>query len=612
MAAYEVLLLNTAIPQIQAAQSGDTYVVPRDIAINATAIISANSATDALRITQTGAGNAILVEDSANPDSTPFVVDAAGNVGIGTTSPSSYLSGTAKLVAYANANSQNNILLRNDSNGASSSSAIVLNAAGNTWGIEIGSAAKNNNALTFQLDYGGTNSTKMTLDSSGNLGLGVTPSAWGGFGVKAFDVGTGASFAGSGSDAGMIANAYYNGSNWIYKTSSLAVRYQQIIGTGTHAWYTAPSGTANTTTITNGVSYTIITSGNQTAFGAANNNVGTSFTANASGTLSSGTVSQNISFTQAMTLDALGNLAVGTTSPLATQRGLDVSSGGLSFITGADNNASTRTNNVVKTARIGSAHYANAEEPMALVVSDSTSTDNIVYIGGSTSLLNAATTITFFTAANNTTTTGTERARITSGGYFKASDAGTYVNAAGAYHELRQTADNIGLYISSTNASLANECLYITADRNTTNNSFYAIAYFNNGAAAAKFRVADSGDVTNTNGTYGTISDAKMKTDIVDAGSQWSDIKALRFRKFKMKDDPSGLVQLGVVAQEVEQTSPGLVDEHADKDAEGNDLGTTTKSVKTSILLMKAAVALQEAMARIETLEAEVAALKGA
>jgi hypothetical protein len=68
---------------------------------------------------------------------------------------------------------------------------------------------------------------------------------------------------------------------------------------------------------------------------------------------------------------------------------------------------------------------------------------------------------------------------------------------------------------------------------------------------------------------------------------------------------------LGVVAQELEQTSPGLVDEHVDRDAEGNDLGTTTKSVKTSILLMKAAKALQEAMARIETLEAKVSALEG-
>ena len=79
-----------------------------------------------------------------------------------------------------------------------------------------------------------------------------------------------------------------------------------------------------------------------------------------------------------------------------------------------------------------------------------------------------------------------------------------------------------------------------------------------------------------------------------------------------MKDDPAGLTQLGVVAQEVEQVSPGLIDENTDRDAEGNDLGTTTKSVKTSVLFMKAAVALQEAMARIEKLEAEVAALKGA
>jgi hypothetical protein len=89
-----------------------------------------------------------------------------------------------------------------------------------------------------------------------------------------------------------------------------------------------------------------------------------------------------------------------------------------------------------------------------------------------------------------------------------------------------------------------------------------------------------------------------------------------------MKNDPQQIVQLGVVAQEVELTSPGLVDEHPDMemvevtDDEGNvtqtkqPTGTTTKSVKTSVLLMKAAVALQEAMSRIETLEAKIAALE--
>jgi hypothetical protein len=47
--------------------------------------VVANTSTDALRITQTGAGNSLVVEDSANPDSTPFVVDTSGNVIVGTT-----------------------------------------------------------------------------------------------------------------------------------------------------------------------------------------------------------------------------------------------------------------------------------------------------------------------------------------------------------------------------------------------------------------------------------------------------------------------------------------------------------------------------------------------
>jgi len=53
--------------------------------------ITDNSANAALRITQTGSGNVLLVEDSANPDSTPFVIGASGNVGIGTTTPAKLL-----------------------------------------------------------------------------------------------------------------------------------------------------------------------------------------------------------------------------------------------------------------------------------------------------------------------------------------------------------------------------------------------------------------------------------------------------------------------------------------------------------------------------------------
>jgi hypothetical protein len=70
--------------------------------------------------------------------------------------------------------------------------------------------------------------------------------------------------------------------------------------------------------------------------------------------------------------------------------------------------------------------------------------------------------------------------------------------------------------------------------------------------------------------------------------------------------------RLGVIAQEVETAGMnGLVKDNPDLDGYNEDLGTTTKSVKYSILYMKAVKALQEAMTRIETLESKVATLEG-
>ena len=60
-----------------------------------TLTVSVNNNLDAVRITQTGNGNAFVVEDSTNPDSTPFVIDANGNIGIGavpTTTAKQYLA----------------------------------------------------------------------------------------------------------------------------------------------------------------------------------------------------------------------------------------------------------------------------------------------------------------------------------------------------------------------------------------------------------------------------------------------------------------------------------------------------------------------------------------
>ena len=125
------------------------------------------------------------------------------------------------------------------------------------------------------------------------------------------------------------------------------------------------------------------------------------------------------------------------------------------------------------------------------------------------------------------------------------------------------------------------------------------------------FNVWSSGAIENPTGSVGTISDVKLKENIIDAPSQWDDIKAVKFRKFNFKEETGHEThtQLGVVAQEIELISPGLVYESPDQDVEGKDLGTTTKSVKTSILTMKSLVALQEAMKRIETLETQNADL---
>ena len=123
------------------------------------------------------------------------------------------------------------------------------------------------------------------------------------------------------------------------------------------------------------------------------------------------------------------------------------------------------------------------------------------------------------------------------------------------------------------------------------------------------FRVWSNGNVQNTNNSYTAISDVKLKENIVDASSQWDDIKALQVRNYNLKEGQTHK-QIGLIAQEVEPISPGLVYESPDRDEDGNDLGTVTKSVNYSVLYMKAVKALQEAMERIEQLESEMAEVK--
>ena len=118
-------------------------------------------------------------------------------------------------------------------------------------------------------------------------------------------------------------------------------------------------------------------------------------------------------------------------------------------------------------------------------------------------------------------------------------------------------------------------------------------------------QVMGDGDLENTNARYTGISDIKFKQNIEDASSQWDDIKAIQVRKYELIANPDRK-HIGVIAQELEQTSPGLVIDREDLN------GESYKSVAYSVLYMKAVKALQEAIARIETLEARLSTLEGA
>jgi hypothetical protein len=123
------------------------------------------------------------------------------------------------------------------------------------------------------------------------------------------------------------------------------------------------------------------------------------------------------------------------------------------------------------------------------------------------------------------------------------------------------------------------------------------------GSGTISFQVFTNGNVQNANNSYGAISDITLKENIVAASSQWSDIKGVEVVNYNFKEETGHQThkQLGVIAQQVEAVSPGLID----TDPDG------LKSVNYSVLYMKAVKALQEAMERIEVLEAKVNALEG-
>ena len=206
------------------------------------------------RVASSTANNPISFTDS-------MVLDASGNLGVGTASASGKL--------HVEHPSTVNTVLKNSGSGVD-----IRSYAGTSIGTF---GTYSNHSLSIF-----TNDTiRATFDTSGNLGLGVTPSAW--VGGRAFDIGSSGSLFGDGLSydwrVGISTGAYRSGSptSWYYKTTGQSAGAYQIWSSSssgvTHAWYSAASGTA----------------GNA------------------------------ISFTQAMTLDASGRLLLGTASNVGTE-----------------------------------------------------------------------------------------------------------------------------------------------------------------------------------------------------------------------------------------------------------------------------------------------------
>ena len=201
--------------------------------------------------------------------------------------------------------------------------------------------------------------------------------------------------------------------------------------------------------------------------------------------------------------------------------------------------------------------------------------------------------------------------------YLKASGPVT-VTTSGSFHGF-YSADTgnptVRDYHTGSSGTLRlNRQTFPNASPNDTTSYFT----FAEDATESKFIVWSNGTCQNRTGTFSAISDAKLKENVEAAPSYWDKLKAYEFVNFTFKSDSDKTKMLGVIAQQIEQVSPGLVYETPDYtktvDEDGNeidvDAGTTTKAVKSSIMSTIAQVVLQEAQKRIEDLEARVAALE--
>jgi hypothetical protein len=438
------------------------------------------------------------------------------------------------------------------------------------------------------------------LDSSGNLGLGVTPSAWWSS-QRTFQIGRSSSVS-SRTDIGLIDindNNYTDAAtNVIYIADGAASKYRQ--NSGSHQWLTAPSGTA----------------GNA------------------------------ISFTQAMTLTADGNLGVGTSSP-ATDARLNVVGG------------YARIENTVNTTISGSYVWDSTDRGIILFNRSNTTNTavGLTMFGGTSANSvgaiymvqetgNNAGALAFYTGgASKGSPYAFERARITSGGDFLVGTTSSLgsklsvnaemslgtdgnnrgilgyssggisfgtINASTTYFDSMTLKDG-NLLVGTTSATPAGITAHkIVVERSSTVYGV-AVGYSIDSAPRTQMSFYNSNGVVgiiSTSGsatTYATSSDYRLKEDWVAVADASTRVNALKPVNFAWKVD--GTRVDGFLAHELAEVVPEAVTGEKDAvDAEGNPV---YQGIDQSKLVPLLTAALQEALAKIDSLTARVSALEG-
>jgi len=239
-------------------------------------------------------------------------------LGIGTTSPAYKLDVLGTQRIYQSSNTAASISLNANQGALGTGYLFNLSQTNSSGGYAFTISEASTTYLTLTNSAGG---------SGGNLGIGVVPSAWSSDG-KVLELPNGVSlFGNTGSSSSyLFTNAYYNGTNFIYKTTRAASYYNQQ--NGIHAWAIAPSGTAgNAITFTQAMTLAAsggLSVGNTTDAGVGNINISGTYKSNGVDLISSDGSSNYLKIgstlyiqagsTTKAVIDSSGNLLVGVTA----------------------------------------------------------------------------------------------------------------------------------------------------------------------------------------------------------------------------------------------------------------------------------------------------------